>query len=79
LRTTRSAGAGIEIDDFGTGPAAPSYLKYIPAIQVKIDQLFVNGLAGDRDSQIMARSTINLVHELGGLVVADGIREHIGS
>ena len=37
--------------------------------------LFVSGLASDRDDPTIVRSTINLVHELGGLVFAQGIRE----
>jgi EAL domain-containing protein (putative c-di-GMP-specific phosphodiesterase class I)/GGDEF domain-containing protein len=75
LGAVRRLGVAIEIDDFGTGRSGLSYLKSIPATYVKIDQLFVNGLASDRDDQIMVRSTINLVHELGRLVVAEGIRD----
>jgi EAL domain-containing protein (putative c-di-GMP-specific phosphodiesterase class I) len=68
-------GIAIAIDDFGTGQSSLSYLKYIPATYVKIDQLFISRLASDRDDQIMVRSTINLVHELGRLVVAEGIAD----
>jgi EAL domain-containing protein (putative c-di-GMP-specific phosphodiesterase class I)/GGDEF domain-containing protein len=75
LDAVRRLGVGIEIDDFGTGRTALSYLKYIPATHVKIDKFFVNRLASDRENQIIVRSTINLVHELGGLVVAEGIRD----
>jgi EAL domain-containing protein (putative c-di-GMP-specific phosphodiesterase class I)/GAF domain-containing protein len=75
LDAIRRLGVAIEIDDFGTGQSALSYLKYIPATYVKIDQLFISQLASDRDDQIMVRSTINLVHELGRLVVAEGVAD----
>ena len=75
LHAIRGLGVAIEIDDFGTGLSTLSYLKHIPATYVKIDQLFVSGLASDRDNQIIVRATINLVHELGRLVVAEGIRD----
>jgi EAL domain-containing protein (putative c-di-GMP-specific phosphodiesterase class I)/GAF domain-containing protein len=75
LDALRRLGVAIEIDDFGTGRSTLSYLKYIPATYVKIDQLFVGGLASDRDDQIIVSSTINLVHELGLRVVAEGVRD----
>jgi EAL domain-containing protein (putative c-di-GMP-specific phosphodiesterase class I)/GGDEF domain-containing protein len=75
LDEVRRLGVAIEIDDFGTGQSTLSYLKYIPATHVKIDQLFISRLASDRNDQIMVRSTINLVHELGHLVVAEGTND----
>ncbi len=50
-------------------------LRRIPATHVQIDQLFISRLASDRDDQIMVRSTINLAHELGCLVVAEGVAD----
>ena len=73
LQAIRELGIEIEIDDFGTGQSALSYLKYIPASIVKIDQLFIRSLATDVNDQCMVRSTINLAHELGYRVVAEGI------
>lgn len=75
LDAIRRLGIAIAIDDFGTGQSSLSYLKYIPATYVKIDRLFISRLASDSDDQIMVRSTINLVHELGRLVIAEGITE----
>ncbi|WP_051334446.1 GGDEF domain-containing phosphodiesterase [Bradyrhizobium sp. Ai1a-2] len=75
LDEVRRLGVGIEIDDYGTGQSGLSYLKYIPATFVKIDQLFVSQLASDRNDQIIVRSTIDLVHDLGCQVVAEGIRD----
>jgi EAL domain-containing protein (putative c-di-GMP-specific phosphodiesterase class I) len=73
LEELRRLGIAIAIDDFGTGQSALSYLKLIEADIVKIDQLFIRGIGGDRRDRTMVRSTINLAHELGYRVVAEGI------
>jgi EAL domain-containing protein (putative c-di-GMP-specific phosphodiesterase class I) len=75
LEAIRRLGTAVVIDDFGTGRAALSYLKHIPATQVKIDELFVSRLAIEMNDQIMVRSTIDLVHALGCRVVAEGIAD----
>ncbi|WP_247894365.1 bifunctional diguanylate cyclase/phosphodiesterase [Azospirillum sp. B510] len=73
LLALRRMGIAVEIDDFGTGQSALSYLKDIPATAVKIDQRFIRSIATERNDQIMVRSTIDLAHELGYLVVAEGV------
>ncbi len=73
LHRLRHLGIAVEIDDFGTGQSALSYLKDIPATAVKIDQRFIRSIAAERSDQIMVRSTIELAHDLGYLVVAEGI------
>jgi EAL domain-containing protein (putative c-di-GMP-specific phosphodiesterase class I)/GGDEF domain-containing protein len=73
LTDVRNLGVAIEIDDYGVGYSTLSLLKYIPATHVKIDQFFVARLASSREDQAIVRSTINLAHELGRLVVAEGI------
>ena len=75
LDAIRRLGMAVVIDDFGTGQAALSYLKRIPATVVKIDELFVSSLAVDGNDQIMVRSTIELAHALGCRVVAEGIED----
>ncbi len=75
LNAVRGVGVAIEIDDFGVGYSTLSLLKYIPATYVKIDQLFVTRLTSSRDDQAIVLSTINLAHELGRLVVAEGIED----
>jgi EAL domain-containing protein (putative c-di-GMP-specific phosphodiesterase class I) len=77
LEQIRRLGVAIEIDDYGTGQSGLSYLRYIPANFLKIDQRFVAHLAGDRADQIIVRSTIELAHELGIRVVAEGIRDEL--
>ncbi|MBY6264189.1 GGDEF and EAL domain-containing protein [Azospirillum sp. 412522] len=73
LHRLRRLGIAVEIDDFGTGQSALSYLKDIPATAVKIDQRFIRSIAAERSDQIMVRSTIELAHDLGYLVIAEGV------
>ncbi|WP_042704753.1 EAL domain-containing protein, partial [Azospirillum sp. B506] len=73
LLQLRRLGIAVEIDDFGTGQSALSYLKDIPATAVKIDQRFIRSIAAERSDQIMVRSTIDLAHDLGYLVIAEGV------
>ena len=73
LQEVRKLGVAIEIDDFGVGYSTLSLLKYIPATHIKIDQFFVSHLVSNRDDQAVVLSTVNLAHELGCLVVAEGI------
>lgn len=73
LLRLRHLGIEVEIDDFGTGQSALSYLKDIPATAVKIDQRFIRSIADERSDQIMVRSTIDLAHDLGYLVIAEGV------
>lgn len=75
LGEIRRLGMAIGIDDYGTGQAGLSYLKYIPASYVKIPQVFVFRLASSKEDQIIVRSTIELAHDLGLRVVAEGIRD----
>ncbi|WP_455176003.1 putative bifunctional diguanylate cyclase/phosphodiesterase [Azospirillum largimobile] len=73
LDQLRRLGIEVEIDDFGTGQSALSYLKDIPATAVKIDQRFIRSIASESRDQIMVRSTIELAHDLGYRVVAEGV------
>ncbi|WP_304560326.1 putative bifunctional diguanylate cyclase/phosphodiesterase [Sphingomonas immobilis] len=73
LEQLAALGIGLSIDDYGTGQSTLTYLKRLPAKEIKIDKSFVLGLADNRSDQVMVRSTIELAHELGYKVVAEGV------
>ena len=73
LERFRSMGIGISIDDYGTGQSTLNYLKRLPATELKIDQSFVRAIADSRSDEILVNSTIQLGHQLGMKVVAEGV------
>lgn len=68
-----SMGIKLSIDDFGTGFSSMTYLKQLPVDELKIDKSFVIGLDKDKSNDAIVRSTIDLAHNLGLKVVAEGI------
>ena len=68
-------GMKISIDDYGTGYSSLAQLKQLPVHELKIDKSFIQRLEHDEDDQIIARSTIELAHNMGLHVVAEGIED----
>jgi EAL domain-containing protein (putative c-di-GMP-specific phosphodiesterase class I) len=75
LKSLDSMGVSLSIDDFGTGYSSMSYLKTMPVKELKIDRTFVMGMANDPDSAVIVRSAVDLGHNLGMTVVAEGVED----
>ena len=79
IERLHALGIGFSIDDFGIGFSSLSYLKQLPIESLKIDRSFVSGMTTNvRDASIV-RSTINLAHDLGLRVVAEGVETRRGA
>ena len=73
LNRLSEQGFKLSIDDFGTGYSSLAYLKRLPVHELKIDKSFVMGMETGEDDAMIVRSTIDLAHNLGLTVVAEGV------
>lgn len=74
LARLASAGVGISVDDYGSGYSSLAYLKHLPVDELKIDMSFVRHMTEDTADAIV-RSTVDLGHNLGLRVVAEGVED----
>jgi diguanylate cyclase (GGDEF)-like protein len=70
-----NAGFGIAIDDFGTGFSSLSHLKRIPVREIKIDRGFIRDMTQRVDDQVIVSTTLQMGHNLGLRVVAEGVED----
>jgi diguanylate cyclase (GGDEF)-like protein len=68
-------GARLSVDDFGTGYSSLANLRKMPIDELKIDRSFVSPMLQDESDLIIVRSTINLGHDLGLNVIAEGVED----
>ena len=75
LKMLAAMGLTLSIDDYGTGYSSLSYIKKLPVNEIKIDKSFVLNLAKSEEDSILVRSTIDLGHNLGLKVTAEGVED----
>jgi diguanylate cyclase len=73
LSRLHALGVGLALDDFGTGYSSMAYLKALPVDELKVDRSFVGQMATSTSDAVIVRSTIDLGHNLGLHVVAEGV------
>ena len=71
------SGLRLSMDDFGTGYSSLSQLRQLPIDEVKIDKSFVLGMSTSQGESFIARSIIELAHNLGLRVVAEGVEDEL--
>ncbi len=75
LRELAAAGIRLSVDDFGTGYSSMSYLRQLPVDELKIDRSFVLDMTGHANDHVLVRTAVDLAHNLGLTVVAEGVED----
>jgi diguanylate cyclase len=73
LERCAAIGITLAIDDYGSGLSSLSYLKRLPATELKIDKMFITQLTSSHRDPLIVRSTIDLAHALDMEVTAEGV------
>lgn len=73
LERIDALGVSLAIDDYGTGYSSLAYLKRLPVKTLKIDGSFIQGMLENEQDEIIVSSTIQLAHNLGLGIVAEGV------
>ena len=73
LNSLHATGIPLSIDDFGSGYSSLSYIKQLPASEIKIDRSLVTDLATQAGDRVIVQTTIEMCHSLGYAVVAEGV------
>ncbi|MFC7293141.1 EAL domain-containing protein [Marinobacter aromaticivorans] len=75
LNSLANAGIPVSIDDFGSGYSSLSYIKQLPASEIKIDRSLITDLVTGEEDRVIVQTTINMCHSLGYRVVAEGVED----
>ena len=75
LQALRAMGVGLSVDDFGTGYSSLRYLKHLPVDEIKVDRSFVGAMLTSPDEAAIVKSVVDLGHNLGLTVVAEGVED----
>jgi EAL domain-containing protein (putative c-di-GMP-specific phosphodiesterase class I) len=75
LQQLRRIGVDVAIDDYGTGHASLNYLKQFDIDELKIDRSFIMNLDVNSSDAIIVASTVELGHNLGLRIVAEGVED----
>ncbi|MGY1744688.1 putative bifunctional diguanylate cyclase/phosphodiesterase [Blastococcus sp. SYSU D00695] len=75
LQRLRAMGVHLSIDDFGTGYSSMALLRRLPVDELKIDRSFVLGMTVSEQDAVLVRTAVDLAHNLGLTVVAEGVEE----
>jgi EAL domain-containing protein (putative c-di-GMP-specific phosphodiesterase class I) len=73
LEQLRLLGVGLVLDDFGTGYSSLTFLRGLPVDKIKIDRSFVENMATSKSDGVIVASLIDLAHNLGLQVIAEGV------
>jgi diguanylate cyclase (GGDEF)-like protein len=77
LDRLRALGVLLSVDDYGTGYSSLAYLQALPVDELKLDRSFVTHMSSDPRAATIVRSTIELSHQLGMLMVAEGVEDAV--
>ncbi len=75
LKILNDIGVHLSIDDFGTGYSSLAHLKQMPVDELKIDKSFVQDMSEDESDAVIVHSIIDLAHNIGIKVVAEGVED----
>ena len=75
LNQLHDLGVQISIDDYGTGYSSLAYLKRLPVNEMKIDRTFIKDMAVDEDDKLIVGTTIDMGHNFGLRVIAEGVED----
>lgn len=73
LQKLTDQGITVSIDDFGSGYSSLSYLKKLPATEIKLDRSLVMDVCTDESSKMIVETAINMAHGLDYVLVAEGV------